>query len=134
MSAILALTETSPIQSFVEPLTLAQAKAFLNLPEYSPSDTEADALIESMISAAREVAEGLQGRDLVAKQWDLTLDSFPGGAISLRDNLESVDLVRYISSDGSEVTLAEATDYIVDDRKGIILPGPQRREKASPAW
>lgn len=122
MSAILTLTETSPVQSFVEPLSLAAAKAFLNLGEYSPSDTEADALLESMISAAREVAESLQGRDLVAKQYDLTLDSFPGDSIELRGNLASVDLVRYTSSDGAEVTLAETTDYIVDLRKGAILP------------
>jgi uncharacterized phiE125 gp8 family phage protein len=131
---ILTLTETSPAQGFVEPITLQQAKKFLNLPEYSPVDGEADGLIESLISAAREVAEGYQGRDFVGKQYDLTLDTFPSGEIQLRDNLESVDVVRYSSSGGADVDLVENTDYIVDTRRALIMPPVNGAWPAADLW
>src|ERR1700722_237407 len=70
----IALTDSSPPQSVVEPFTPEEIKAFLKKPERSPTDTEEDALICDLISAARVVAEFFQGRDLVLKQWDLHLD------------------------------------------------------------
>jgi uncharacterized phiE125 gp8 family phage protein len=64
----LELTNASPAQSFVEPLTLAQAKAFLRITDTSPADADQDAMLSGFIMAARETAEILQGRDLIAKQ------------------------------------------------------------------
>jgi len=118
----LTLAVTSPVQSFIEPITLAEAKAFLRLPDYDPVDVEADAMVSDLITAAREQAEMYQGRDLVAKQWDLTLDYFPGGEILLRDPLISVDLVKYKDSDGTETTLVANTEYIVDTARALVMP------------
>lgn len=124
MANSLKLTVTSPVQSFTEPLTLARVKAFLNLPERSPADSEEDALLTAYISGARAQAEALQQRDLVVKQWDLSLNGFPGGAIELREPLVTVDLVRYRDSAGDYTTLVDGTDYIVDTYNvpGRILP------------
>lgn len=99
----LNLTSSSPQQSFTEPLTLAEVKAYLLIPDRSPADDAEDDLLEGMITAAREEAETQQGRDLVEKQWDLSLDYFPC-EIRLRAPLQSVDLVKYKNSDGVETS------------------------------
>lgn len=120
----LNLTESSPAQSFTEPLTLAEVKAYLRLPDLSPADQGEDDLLSSFIIAAREAAEMGQGRDLVVKQWDLSFDYWPGYRIPLKAPLVSVDLVQYKNQDGTLVTLAEHTDYETDTRKqpGSIVP------------
>jgi uncharacterized phiE125 gp8 family phage protein len=114
----LQLTVTSPPQSFIEPVTLAEAKSFLNLPERSPAEPDEDALIQGMISAARCYAENKQGRDLVRKQWDLVYDYWMSYRIQLPPSpLVSVDLVQYKQFDGTTTTMVEGTDYIVDKSK-----------------
>lgn len=119
----LNLTLTSPVQTFIEPMELAELQAWLGVPVLSPADTDSDALITALISAAREQAEVLQWRDLVTKQWTLTLESF-APEIELRAPLISVETVKYKDSDGVETTLTEGTDYIVDIAKqpGVIMP------------
>ena len=118
------LTETSPPQSFSEPLTLAEVKSYLTLPDRDPADPAEDYTLSGFISAAREVAEVCQGRDLVQKQWDLAYDYFWKYQFQLRDPLVTVDLVRYRDANGNYTTLAENTDYQVDTMKhpGIITP------------
>jgi uncharacterized phiE125 gp8 family phage protein len=120
----LGLTEASPPQSFVEPLTLIDVKTFLRLPARSPVDPNEDAELSSFITAAREQAEILQGRDLVTKQWDLHYDYWPSYYIPLRANLQSVDLFTLKQNTGVLITLVENTDYIVDNSKspGIVTP------------
>lgn len=117
----LTLTESSPAQSFSEPLTLTEVKKYLNLPERSPVDGDEDLMLEGFIIAAREVAEILYGKDLIPKQYDLYLDYFPC-EIELDGPLTSVDLVRRRDSDGAYTTLAEGTDYIVDLVRGCVVP------------
>lgn len=118
----LTLTATSPeTQSFTEPLTLAEVKKFLGLPERSPSDADEDDMLEAFITGAREQAEVLQNRDLVEKSYDLALDYFPC-EIELRTPLLGVDLFQYTESDGTVQSMTEATDYIVDLRRGLVLP------------
>lgn len=120
----LNLTETSPPQSFIEPLSLETVKNFLKVPIVSPADTAEDAELSMFITAAREQAEILQGRDLVQKQWDLHQDYWPSYRIELRRPLVSVDLVQYKDSTGTVTTMTENTDYIVDTNKqpGLICP------------
>lgn len=118
---VLTLTESSPAQSFSEPLTLTEVKKFLNLPERSPIDGEEDLLLENFIIGARETAEILQGQDLIRKQYDLWLDYFPY-EIELNRPLVSVDLVEYRNSDGNYTTLVNATDFDVDIRRGLVFP------------
>jgi uncharacterized phiE125 gp8 family phage protein len=120
----LRLTVTSPVQSFDEPLLLSEVETYLNLPGLSPVDEERDYLLQGFIRAAREVAEMMQGRDLVAKQWDLTLDTFPSGPIDLREDLSTVDLFQRTDSDGTVTALVAGTDYDADTspRPGIVRP------------
>jgi uncharacterized phiE125 gp8 family phage protein len=120
----LNLTASSPPQSFVEPLTLADMKSFLNLPPRSPVDNSEDAQINAFISGARNQAEIMQGRDLVVKQWDLSLDYFFKYQIELRPSLQSVDLVTYRDRLGNVYPLIQNVDYIVDASKqpGLITP------------
>lgn len=118
MSERLKLTVTSPVQTFTEPLSVAEVKDFLEIPD---ADTTRDTLISAMIRAAREVAELEQGRDLVSKQWDLTLEEMPD-EICLRENASSVDLFTYRDSSGTVTTMVENTDFIFDTSEFEIVP------------
>ncbi len=121
----LNLTETSPPQSFTEPLTVAEIEGHLLLPTLNPPDITQQTTIEAMIPAAREQGEILQGKDLVRKQWDLSLDYWGcSGVIELRAPTVSVELVQYKDSNGNVTVLTEGVDYVVDLAKqpGIIVP------------
>lgn len=117
----LTLIGASPLSSICEPLTLSEVKQFLELPDRSPTDAEEDAMLEGFIIAAREQAEILQGRDIVEKQWELALDYFPC-EIELRTPLQSVDLIEYTDSTGTTTALVQGADYIVDSRRGLVMP------------
>jgi len=122
----LRLTETSPQQTFTEVLTLAEMKDYLKIPPRSPADSYEDDLITSYISAAREQAEILQNRDLVPKQFDLNMDYWPSYRLEMRTPTRSVDLLRYMDSNGDITTMTEGpnADYIVDLAKqpGVVAP------------
>jgi uncharacterized phiE125 gp8 family phage protein len=120
----LALTESSPPQSFSEILTLAEVKSYLRLPDRSPADQAEDDELTSLIVAAREQAEILQGRDLIRKQFDLSLDYWNNYRIELRDPLASVDLFQYKDSTGTVTAMAEGSDFIVDTSRhpGFVSP------------
>lgn len=130
---IITLAVASPAQTFTEPITLAEAKAHLNLAAQSPTDSAEDDLIESFITAAREVAEAAQGRELCPKQYDLALDCFPG-VIELRRPLVSVDLVKYRDSTGAWTTLTADDDYIVDLTRGFVMPPYSESWPSFDAW
>lgn len=139
--AEIALTDLSPAQTFVEPLTLTQAKSFLRVTSTSQDDD-----ISDMISAAREQAEILQGIDLISKQYDMHLDlllgydAIAGAAYPLRFNyiynfgldygidlrypLRSVDLFQTTDNTGLVTTLTEGrtADYVVDLNRARVLP------------
>lgn len=55
-----------------EPVSLAEAKAFLKV-----DDTAEDALITTLIGAARLHIEGVTGRALLAQSWRVVLDAWP---------------------------------------------------------
>ena len=118
----LNLTATSPPQGFTELFTVDQVRAFLRIESPSPQDSEEEAMLTSFIAAARQQAEIQQGRDIVEKQYDLTLDYFPSGDVELRHPLQSVDLVTYKDSDDVTTTLTENTDYIVDTVRALVMP------------
>jgi len=67
----LALTVPPP----VEPITLAEAKAFLRV-----DVSNDDALIGSLVMAARDACERFTGRALVMQTWTLFRDDWPGPA------------------------------------------------------
>lgn len=94
-----------------EPVTLAEAKLHLRVDHNAD-----DALIEALITGAREQCEHLIGRSLLPQTWEKTLDSFP-----LFENIEllnpciiSITSIKYISAiTANEVTLA-ANQYSLD--------------------
>ena len=127
----LVLTDPQPSDStyWVEPLSLTEVKEYLKLPIYT--DAALDASLNSFITAAREQAEIAQGRDLVKKQYDMTLDYLSWLKIRLRAPLVSVDLFTYKDVTGTVNTLTEFTSgtpspgqYIVDKSKqpGLVQP------------
>lgn len=56
-----------------EPVSLVEAKAFLKV-----DDGAEDALITTLIGAARLHVEGVTGRALLAQSWRVVLDAWPG--------------------------------------------------------
>jgi uncharacterized phiE125 gp8 family phage protein len=120
----LSLTDSSPAQSWTEPLALDLVKDYLKVPQRSPADSFEDMQISTFIAAARYQAEILQGRDLVQKQFDLTFDYWPSFRIRLRDPLKTIDLIQTKDNNGTTTDLTENTDFIVDTSKhpGIITP------------
>ena len=133
----LVLTESSPQQSFVEPLTVSEMKAYLRLPaSRSPADPAEDQEIADFISAARIEAEVCQGRDLVRKQWDLSLDYWIETVIRLRGPLVGVDKFTIKDSVGNVTPLIENVDFIVGAVKmpGVLAPPYNRTWRNFTPW
>ena len=106
-------------------MSLADAKLHLRV-----DFTDDDALITALISAARQAAETLTGRQIVTARWNLVLDSFPGPSLmgvpaglpfSLPGHavllpkcpVQSVVSIQYLDM-GSSTQTMPATDYTVD--------------------
>ncbi len=100
-----------------EPISLAEAKAYLRI-----DDGAEDALIETLIGAARLHVEGVTGRALIAQSWRLVLDCWPdGGVVRLPVGpFRSLSAVTAYddAGDGHEIILAQFAD--APDR--LILP------------
>ena len=108
-----------------EPVSLAEAKLHVRV-----DITDDDALISALISAARQAAESLTGRQIVTARWKLVLDSFPGSSLmgvpagqsfSLPGNaillpkcpVQSVVAIQYLDM-GSNLQTMPQSDYVVD--------------------
>ena len=133
----LALTESSPPQSFTEPLSVQEVKSYLKLPgSRNPMDPLEDQEISDFISAARVEAEVCQGRDLVRKQWDMSIDYWMHAVIRLRTPLITVDAFTIKDSYGTVTALAEGVDYIVATTKtpGVIAPPFNRTWRNFTPW
>lgn len=87
----------------VEPVTLAEAKAYLRV----DSDlTEDDALIGMMIKAARQHGETLTQRSFITQSWRLTLDGEPCGPVRLeRGPVSAVTSIQYLDMAGALQTI-----------------------------
>jgi len=113
----------------VEPVSLEEARLFLRI-DSDPG--EEDALIASMITAARQEAEKITRRQLITATWELRLDYFPETIYLPMPPLQSVAPiapvviggVKYLDAAGVEQTLTENTDYLVDtySEPGRITP------------
>jgi uncharacterized phiE125 gp8 family phage protein len=108
-----------------EPVSLAEAKLHLRV-----DFDEDDALIQALISAARQAAETLTGRQFITARWRLVLDRFPGPqgmACSSEDSfslpghafllfkcpVQAVASIRYLDTGGLQQTL-ESNLYTLD--------------------
>lgn len=103
----------------VEPVTLFEAKRQCK----APSDTSEDGLIVGLITAARERAEAVTGRQLISARWDLRFDDCQVDmglwyAIQIpRPPLISVESVEYVDYAGTTQIWA-SSNYQVDAPKG----------------
>lgn len=119
----------------LEPVTLAEAQAFLRVDD---TDSETD-LINALIVAARESVENFTGRALLSQTWKLTMDAWPeptlyralgvrcddSRTITLeRSPLASVTDVKYYPASGAaQATLDAATYYhvLTGPTPGVIV-------------
>jgi len=89
----------------VEPITLDQAKDHLRV-----TNTTDDALISTLIAAARRFAEGYCRRALITQVWDLYVDKFPDAVRGVLEipfgELQAVTSVTYYDADGALQTLS----------------------------
>lgn len=89
---------TAPV---IEPVTLNEAKAHLRV-----DHNNEDALVTSLIKAAREYAEMFTNRALISQVWEMTLDYFPAcNVIELpKPPLQSVSSITYVDTNGDTQT------------------------------
>jgi uncharacterized phiE125 gp8 family phage protein len=112
----------------VEPLSLAEAKAFLRV-----ETGEEDPLIAALISAARLHVEAQAGLALVTQNWRLVLDCWPAnGRIAARPApLQALTAARVFDFDG-EVRAIDLQSFVPDASTSTLsfmpwtLPMPTR--------
>jgi len=99
-----------------EPVSLAEAKNYLRI-----TDSDDDALINSLVTAIRQKAENWTRRLLITQTWTLWLDSIPGG-VTLTIPLSPLQSVTHIKSYDSSNTVStfDSSNYLVD---GASIPG-----------
>ena len=92
-----------------EPVSLVEAKLHLRV-----DVDDDDALIGSLIAAARQSAETLTGRQMITARWKLVLDAFPCQIILLaKCPVQSVVNIQYLDMNGMSQTMP-LIDYVVD--------------------
>lgn len=111
------------VRPILEPVSLAELKLHLRI-----DHSDEDELLKLILLTARESVEKFTARALLTQTWDICLNEWPDeDFIELPyGNLQSVTSVKYKDSDGTETTLTETTDYLVEtnkEQKGrIVLP------------
>lgn len=106
MSLRLVTAPTTPA------LSLAEAKAHLRV-----DSTAEDTLIESLVTAATDMAEQQTRRALMQQTWELTLDAFPTAFELTRVPVQSIASVKYTDISGVEQTL-DPSAYTLDTSDG----------------
>jgi uncharacterized phiE125 gp8 family phage protein len=92
-----------------EPISLEEAMNFARI------DSDADVVtLTGLITTARMEAEKITRRQLITATWEMRLDHFPGTIHLPLPPLQSVTSVKYLDYSGTEQTLVENTDYLVD--------------------
>jgi uncharacterized phiE125 gp8 family phage protein len=88
-----------------EPVTLAEAKAWVKV-----DGADEDALLATLITAARLHLESVTGRALLTQSWRLVLDAWPaGGEVRLPvAPLSALTAIRAFDEDGDEHTIGLA--------------------------
>lgn len=92
-----------------EPVSLAEAKAFLRL-----DHDDEDGLVAALVTAARLHVEAATRRLLVTQNWRIVRDRWPGGIVPIPlVPLQSVSAVRLFPDEGAAETVPSA-DYWLD--------------------
>jgi len=104
------------------PVSLAEAKAQLRI-----ADSEDDTMIVGLVSAAvgqLDGRNGMLGRALVTQTWEMVLDTFPAGQITVPlPPLQTVESIKY-QNDANVQTTLDPSEYVVDalSEPGLIFP------------
>lgn len=99
-----------------EPVSLDEACQHLRI---DPDSTES-ALVESLISAARDWCERYCNRAWASAQFIEVFDRFPAGAIELTDpGATAIDSIEYLDTDGQPVTIS-GSSTVFDPHVGTI--------------
>ena len=113
-----------------EPVSLAEAKAFLKVDEGAE-----DALISTLIGAARLHIEGVTGKALLTQSWRIVLDEWPdNGVVRLPVSpLMSVTSIAAVDESGGshEIALAQfmsEPDRLIVPRVVIVMPVLRARQ------
>jgi len=93
-----------------EPITLAEAKLHLSVDAALVAE---DSLITGLIASARQQAEHRLGRALITQQWRFTMDAFPAFIDLPYPDLQSVQSIKYLDSDGVQQTLAVSEYQVI---------------------
>lgn len=107
------MIKTPPVS---EPVSLAEAKSYLRI-----TDSDDDALINSLVTAIRQKAETWTRRPFITQTWTLWLDSIPEGSM-LSIPLAPLQSVNHVKSYDSSNTVSvfDSSKYLVD---GASTPG-----------
>mgnify|MGYP000880045008 CR=1 FL=1 len=92
-----------------DPVTLSEAKAHLRF-----TSSAEDALITSLIVAARDLCERETGQALLAQTWESSFNAFGDEMLLGRAPVQSITSIKYTDENGAEQTLA-TTEYVLDN-------------------
>ena len=121
---MILISATPPI---LEPITLEELGLHLRLDSWPLPGVE-DTLLDSIIKASRGLVEDITRRKVLTQTWDYSLEQWPSiNSIKIPfGNLQSVTLVKWKDTAGTETTLTATTDYLVEtngDQCGkVVLP------------
>lgn len=106
---------TAPV---AEPVTVPEVKTHTQV-----EHTADDALIGTLISAARQDAEHRLGRALITQTWEQILDAFIDPIYLPNSPIVSITSVKYIDSAGVEQTIVSTAYTLdVDNEPGRVKP------------
>lgn len=130
------LKAPQPVSAASEVISLATARLHLRLDAAgSPPSHPDDALVNVLISAARESAERYTALTIGAQILEVCLDDFPVGAIDLQTwPVSSIQSITYVSESGEVLTLL-AGQYTLDNQQAPAVVYPVDawpRAKAQP--
>jgi len=101
---------TQTVAPTAEPLLLADAKTFMRILE-----TDDDALITSMIVAAREFAENYTNRQFKQATFELITNRFIDGMKLRKNPIQSISSIQYMDENGTYQTLSTENYYLYFD-------------------
>ena len=104
-----------------EPVSLEEAKLHLRV-----SHSTEDALISSLITAARQYVEGLTSRAIVNTTFVWSVDRFPSTGVMVlpRSSVISVTSVKYYDDNGVQQTWDSSLYEVKAGDGGYIFPSP----------
>lgn len=102
-----------------EPISRTEAKLFLKVTHSSE-----DALIDNMVTAARQFLEAFTKRSFVTQTWQRFLDWFPFEIELYQGTVASVTHIKYIDENGANQTL-DSSLYQTD-----LISNPARIQRA----